>query len=211
MANHVQFNISIEGLTDEEFNSSIKMIKGTRNDYDGNPYDYEGYAEIENQPFMNNIVKSFDKEGYLNNSYDWYCTNIGAKWCNMEEIQDCYISGYSAWRQPVELVLNMLQYFANKHNDNVSATMTYEDEYRNFLGKTYFTTEKDEDDSWYSYESDEYETNADELADKFKERFPSIDIDADDFDWHDDFEVDGETIYPAEVMDELADEFWEST
>ena len=79
MANHVQFNISIEGLTDEEFNSSIKMIKGTRNDYDGNPYDYEGYAELENQPFMDNIVKSFDKEGYLNNSYDWYCTNIGAK------------------------------------------------------------------------------------------------------------------------------------
>ena len=211
MANHVQFNISIEGLTDEEFNSSIKMIKGTRNDYDGNPYDYEDYAEIENQPFMGSVDKSFDKDGYLQNSYDWYCREVGAKWCHLEEVQDGYISGYAAWRQPVELVSNILEYFANKYDDNVSATMTYEDEYRNFLGKTYFTTEKDEDDSWYSYESDEYETNADELADKFKERFPSIDIDADDFDWHDDFEVDGETIYPAEVMDELADEFWEST
>ena len=46
---------------------------------------------------------------------------------------------------------------------------------------------------------------------EFSEVIKKIDIDADDFDWHDDFEVDGETIYPAEVMDELADEFWEST
>ena len=207
MANHVYFNISIEGLTDEEFNSSVKMIKGTRNDYDGNPYDYEDYAEIENQPFMSNVDKSFDYGGYLNNSYDWYCREVGAKWCYLEEVQDCYISGYSAWRQPIELVLNILEYFANKYDDNITASMTYEDEFRNFMGKQYFDTEKYDD--WSSLEGDYTETDGGALVEQFQELYPSIDTEDGDF-WYNEYEVDGEKIYPNEVIDELADEFWES-
>ena len=209
MANHVYFTISIEGLTDEEFNSSIKTIKGTRNDYDGNPYDYEDYAEIENQPFMDNVDKSFDNDGYLNNSYDWYCTNVGAKWCNIEEMQDSYISGYSAWRQPVELVLVILQYFANKYDDNISATMTYEDEFRNFLGKQYFDTQKWDD--WDSIEGECNETDGEELVQLFNEMYPSIDTTVEDFDWHAEYEVEGHSVYPSEMLDQLADEFWESS
>ena len=209
MANHVYFNISIEGLTDEEFNSSIKTIKGTRNDYDGNPYDYEDYAEIENQPFMNNVDKSFDNDGYLNNSYDWYCKEVGAKWCHIEEMQDSYISGHSAWRQPVELVLNILQYFANKYDDNISATMTYEDEFRNFLGKQYFETQKWDD--WDSIEGECYETDGEELVQLFNEMYPSIDTTVEDFDWHAEYEVEGQSVYPSEMLDQLADEFWESS
>lgn len=209
MANHVYFTISIDGLTDEEFDSSIKIIKGTRNDYDGNPYDYEDYAEIENQPFMDNVDKSFDNDGYLNNSYDWYCTNVGAKWCNIEEMQGGYISGYSAWRQPVELVLVILQYFANKYDDNISATMTYEDEFRNFLGKQYFDTQKWDD--WDSIEGECNETDGDELVQLFNEMYPSIDTTVEDFDWHAEYEVEGHSVYPSEILDQLADEFWESS
>ena len=209
MANHVYFNISIEGLTDEEFNSSVKMVKGTRNDYDGNPYDYEDYAEIENQPFMGSVDKSFDKDGYLQNSYDWYCREVGAKWCHLEEVQDGYISGYAAWRQPVELVSNILEYFANKYDDNVSATMTYEDEYRNFMGKQYFETEKYDD--WESVEGDIYETDGEELIESFNEMYPSIDTTVEDFDWHGEYKVEGESVYPSEMLDQLADEFWESS
>ena len=208
MANHVYFNISIEGLTDEEFNSSVKMIKGTRNDYDGNPYDYEDCAEIENQPFMDNVDKSFDKGDYLQDSYDWYCREVGAKWCHLEEVQDCYISGYAAWRQPIELVLNILQYFANKYDDNITATMTYEDEFRNFMGKQYFDTEKYDD--WEAVEGEYHETDGAELVELFNEMYPSIDSTVEDFDWHAEYEVKGESIYPSEMLDQLADEFWES-
>tara|TARA_Y100000389_G_C17231254_1_gene398275 strand:+ start:124 stop:753 length:630 start_codon:yes stop_codon:yes gene_type:complete len=209
MANHVYFNISIEGLTDEEFNSSVKMVKGTRNDYDGNPYDYEDYAEIEKQPFMDNVDKSFDKDDYLLDSYDWYCREVGAKWCHIEEVHDCYITGYSAWRQPVELVLNILEYFANKYDDNVSATMTYEDEFRNFLGKQHFDTEKYDD--WDSVEGEIHETDGEELIELFNEMYPSIDTTVEDFDWHGEYEVEGESVYPSEMLDQLADEFWESS
>ena len=185
------------------------MVKGTRNDYDGNPYDYEDYAEIENQPFMGSVDKSFDKDGYLQNSYDWYCREVGAKWCHLEEVQDGYISGYAAWRQPVELVSNILEYFANKYDDNVSATMTYEDEFRNFMGKQYFETEKYDD--WESVEGDIYETDGEELIELFNEMYPSIDTTVEDFDWHGEYKVEGESVYPSEMLDQLADEFWESS
>lgn len=207
MANHVYFNIDIEGLTDEQFNEGIKTVKGTRNDYDGNPYDYEDWDYIENQPFMGDVSKTFDSDGELENSYDWYCENIGAKWCNIEDMENCYISGYSAWRQPHELVLNLLEWYANKFNVEVRASMTYEDEFRNFLGKQYYGTGHN-NLQWTSYEGDYEETDGDQLVEQFKERFPTLDVDAKDWDWYEEVVIDGETIYPYEVLDEIVDDFW---
>ena len=40
--------------------------------------------------------------------------------------------------------------------------------------------------------------------------YPSIDTTVEDFDWHAEYEVKGESIYPSEMLDQLADEFWES-
>ena len=208
MANHVYFTIQIEGIEDEQFNKSIKEEKVTRKDYDGNPYEVTEYVEIENQPFMEEVNKSFDEDGYLENSYDWYCNEIGAKWCNIEECQDGYISGYSAWRQPHELVINLIEHFAKKYDTEVTAWMTYEDEFRNFMGKQYFGSDKEQDEGWYSWEGDYLETDGDELVQEFNERFPDIDTTAEDFDWYDEVKIGGDVIYPNEVLDEIADNFW---
>ena len=207
MANHVYFTIQIEGIEDEQFNENIKEEKVTRKDYDGNPYEVTEYVEIENQPFMEEVNKSFDEDGYLENSYDWYCNEIGAKWCHIDECQDRYISGYSAWRQPHELVINLIEYFARKYDTEVTASMTYEDEFRNFMGKQYYGSDKCEDDRWYGWEGDYSETDGDQLMEQFRELYPSIDTDDEDF-WYGEYEVEGEKIYPSEVIDELADNFW---
>ena len=207
MANHVYFTIQIEGIEDEQFNENIKEEKVTRKDYDGNPYEVTEYVEIENQPFMEEVNKSFDEDGYLENSYDWYCNEIGAKWCHIDECQDRYISGYSAWRQPHELVINLIEYFAKKSDTEVTASMTYEDEFRNFMGKQYYGSDKEGVEGWYAWEGDYSETDGDELLEQFKELYPSIDTEDEDF-WHGEFEVEGEKIYPIEVVDELADDFW---
>jgi len=45
---------------------------------------------------------------------------------------------------------------------------------------------------------------------QFDELYPSLNSSDNDFEWHEEHEVDGETIYPYEVLDELADQFWES-
>ena len=208
MANHVHFTIHIEGIEDEQFNKSVKTEKRTIKDWNDNDMEITELLEIEEQPFMSNVSKEFDEDGDLKDSYDWYCNNVGAKWCHIEEMQDGYISGYSAWRQPHELVINILEFYATKYNTEVSASMTYEDEFRNFMGKQYYGTV--EDDGWIAWEGDYSETDGTELMEQFDELYPSLNSSDDDFEWHDEHEVDGETIYPYEVLDELADQFWEN-
>jgi hypothetical protein len=207
MANHVHFTIHIEGIDDEQFNKSVKTEKRTIKDWNDNDMEITELLEIEEQPFMSNVSKEFDEDGDLKDSYDWYCNNVGAKWCHIEEMQDGYISGYSAWRQPHELVINILEFYATKYNTEVSASMTYEDEFRNFMGKQYYGTV--EDDGWIAWEGDYSETDGTELMEQFDELYPSLNSSDNDFEWHEEHEVDGETIYPYEVMDELADQFWE--
>jgi len=210
MANHVYFTINVEGITDEQFNSEIKTETRTAKNWNDEEYTFEAICELEEQPFMDVGEKLYTEQGYMDNAYDWYCEHVGAKWCHVEECEDNYISGYSAWRQPHEMVLNMIQYFARKYDTEVSATMTYEDEFRNFLGKQYYGSDKCEDDGWYSWDGEYNETDNDALISTFNERFPDIDTEDDDFDWHEEVEVNGETIYPSEVLDEIVDEFWES-
>jgi len=146
MANHVHFTIHIEGIDDELFNKSVKTEKRTIKDWNDNDMEITELLEIEEQPFMANVDKEFDKDGHLIGAYDWYCNNVGAKWCHIEEMQDGYISGYSAWRQPNELVLNLLEFYTSEMAlggdvGSIGASMTYEDEFRNLLPKVTFGNE----------------------------------------------------------------------
>ena len=208
MANHVYFTISLDGLDEGQFEKHLATVKGKRKDYDGNEYEFEALDEIENQPYMSKVEKSFDKDGYLEGAYDWYCDNVGAKWCTIEECESDYISGYSAWRQPHELVLNILEFYANEYDKEVEAVMTYEDEFRNFLGKQYYGVSQDH--GWHAYEGDYQETDGDELVREFEKKF-GIDTSAKDFDWYDELQHEGETIYPNEELDTIVDEFWSTT
>ena len=213
MANHVHFTIQVQGIEDDQFNEGVKTEERTAKNYDNEDYTFNALVEIEEQPFMSNVSKEFDEDGDLKNSYDWYCNEVGAKWCHLDEAQDGYIAGYSAWRQPHELVINVIEYYANKYDTEVTASMTYEDEFRNFMGKQYYGSDKEQDESingWYAWEGDYNETDADELMVAFNELFPSIDTNSEDFDYYGEYEVDGETIYPNEVLDEIADRFWEN-
>jgi hypothetical protein len=209
MANHVYFTIHVEGLEDEQFQENVTYETRTGKNYKDEEYTYRELLEIEEQPFMSNVFKEFE-DGQLKDSYNWYCENVGAKWCNIDECEDSYISGYSAWRQPHELVLNLVEFFAKKYNTEVTASMTYEDEFRNFMGKQYYGTDKSEGD-WYSYEGDCIETDGDKLVEQFNERFPDIDTEVEDFDWYAEVKTGGDVIYPNEVLDELADDFWSKT
>jgi len=209
VANNVYFTIHVEGLEDEQFQEHVKYETRRGKNYNDEEYEYKALLEIEEQPFMSNVFKEFE-EGHLKDSYDWYCENIGAKWCHIEECEYGYIAGYSAWRQPNELVLNLIDFFAKEYDTEVTASMTYEDEFRNFMGKQYYGTDKSERD-WYSYEGDCIETDEDKLVEQFKERFPDIDTEVEDFDWYAEVKTGGDVIYPNEVLDELADDFWSKT
>jgi len=208
MANHVYFNIYVEGITEEQFNESVKHEEVERTYWNTDEkYTINEFVKLERQPFMQHLNPEFDEDDYLKDSYDWYCTNVGAKWCHVEDAEDCWMRGHSAWRQPNEMVLNLVQFLARKYDCEINAEMTYEDEFRNFVGKTYYGSGK-YDNEWEALEGDWEEITGDDLVDMFKEEYPNIDTDDEDFDWWEDNEE--YQINPQEQLDYMLEKWWES-
>ena len=203
MANHVYFNVEVEGLTEEQFNCLWKTEEVKYKNYNDEDCTRHDLIDLHNQPFMLKIERTEDEDGWIENSYNWYCNNIGAKWCHIEE-WECYptFSGYSAWSQPLYLVENLLEYASNRFGVEVSAKMTYEDEFRNFIGVDYFET-FEEDGEWFATSS-ENTINGDELTERVQKYF---DMEDDDFDWDDHSEELNRTA--SEYMDDLVYGFFE--
>lgn len=131
------------------------------------------------------------------NEEDWYmwgCNNIGAKWCHIEDRSEDYFSGYSAWSPPIPLVENLVQYIYDQVGGNVSAKMTYEDEFRNFVGITNYYVENGEvivdDDSF----------DGEDLVDLVEEAF-GLEVDSENFDWWE--------VYPIKIEGNYTGEDWE--
>tara|TARA_R110001592_G_scaffold24530_1_gene94389 strand:+ start:1128 stop:1751 length:624 start_codon:yes stop_codon:yes gene_type:complete len=202
MANHVYFNIDIDS-TDEGLNSFEKTLvttKRTQTNWEGTEIQVEELADIHDLAFMP-PVKGVDDHGYPIDSYQWYVDNVGAKWCTIEEWEPMHISGYSAWSAPVGLIENMASYIG-KADPSVSITMTYEDEFRNFVGVVVANK-----DGVQTVD----ELDGDELMALMKEHFDmSVDEElSDDFDWFGELEdVHGVMREPQEVMDDLVYDFF---
>lgn len=179
MANHVYFTIEFDNVKGTEFDSMWKTERREYEDYKGQMVKTNELVEIENLPCMELVEKSFDEDGNLEGSYDWYCNNVGAKWCNIED-WEYNVTGYSAWCTPAVMVQNMCIWLSTKYDRKVSAIMTYEDEFRNFFGRDEFESYKSDDEwdcSWYENSIDGNDLNA-----QVEVEFPSME--EDDFDWN---------------------------
>ena len=207
MANHVYFNISVEGLTEEQWDCLFKSEEHERPHWkEGEPpIKYHELIDLHEQPFMSNIAREYDEDGWIKESYQWYCDNIGAKWCNIEEWENHgYMHGYSAWSTPYQMVINMLEFASNKFNVELSAKMTYEDEFRNFIGVDHFETYKD--DEYYCAHDENY-IDGGELNTMLEEKL-QCDLNDDDFEWFDEYKDPG--IVPQEWTDELVYNFFDT-
>ena len=198
MANHVYFNIELS--LDAGQAELVEKLKNSCKENQGE-MQWLTYA-VEKLPIYST---PYDEDDW----YMWGCNNMGAKWVSCEEWNETTISGHSAWSPVVPLVENLIEYIHQEVGGQPSAKMTYEDEFRNFMGKQYYGCDKDGDEGWYAWEGEYNETDGTALCEQFDDLYPSLNSTEDDFEWHDEHEVDGETIYPYEVMDELADQFWE--
>ena len=101
MANHVSFYIT--ATEDVDFTESFKMHTYTRT-WEDSSWEVTEPIELEKQPFMQAAEPEFDEDDYLCDSYNWYCENVGAKWCNVEEVEETQVYGYSAWSPPIEML-----------------------------------------------------------------------------------------------------------
>ena len=165
MANHVSFYITSDSEVD--FTKEFKMHTYTRTYDETHSWEVTEQLELEKQNFMQAAEPEFDEDDYLCDSYNWYCTNVGAKWCNVEDVEETQVYGYSAWSPPIEMLGHLAKHM------KTFLRMNYEDEFRNFIGVAWA-----DEDGLTSFE----EIDGEELLETFLEDTGMEEL-PEDFDW----------------------------
>ena len=200
MANHVYYNIELS--LDEAGSELVKNLRDSIENEAGSEFKWKEW-NLEQLPIY---PKNYDE----NDWYSWGCEMMGAKWVTCEEFEDTHLTGYSAWSPIFPLVENLIQFISDNVGGEPTARMTYEDEFRNFVGVADFWVE--DGDVQYDYN----EIEGDELTTMVEELF-GMEVDSEEFNWWDDFPVvlDGSQFktdrwVPQEYIDELVYNFFDT-
>ena len=192
MANHVYFNIDLSldaGQTAlvEKLAESCKTKNGEM--------EWLSY-EVQELPIY--PVPYNEKDWY-----SWGCEQMGAKWIQVDDFNENMISGHSAWSPPIPFLENLIQYIYDQVGGMPSAKMTYEDEFRNFIGTFEVWIEEG------SVNSDYNEVDGAELNETMED-WSGWDTSSDEFSWWDLTKAkNGEEYEPQEVIDEMVYGFFE--
>lgn len=128
MANHVYQYVDIEANESalEEWQRIKQLVhdkleKEYPNDFlqDASP---EDYAPLIGMPKL-------EEE----HAWDWYCDNVGAKWCHITEAEDNYFCMYSAWSIADAFVEKLTEYLS-QWDPEIKLINQYDDEFYNFTG-----------------------------------------------------------------------------
>ena len=184
MANHVYFDIHFNEVDkDKVFKTELTKQWVV---------EMESPVEAYQQPFMANVEKTLDEDGWLEDSYDWHIDNIGAKWVSLDHADETTLSGYSAWSPPIQMLGHFSKFIGQ------TRIMTYQDEFRNFIGVAWGDTEGDSS----------YEELADDVIQLYLDKVGIEELPK-AHDWDDEVEVDGTTHIASELMDDLVYEWLE--
>ena len=192
MANHVYYNIDLsldagQSALVEKLGESCKTKNGEM--------EWISY-EVHTLPIY---PVPFNEDDW----YNWGCEQIGAKWIEMEEWEATYMSGHSAWSPPIPFITNLIQHIYNEVGGQPSAKMTYEDEFRNFVGVCEVWIAGDDVD-W-----DFYEAEGTEFIDCMEE-WSGWKTDDPDFEWWELKLAQGGGHYePQEVIDDMVYGFFQ--
>ena len=199
MANNVHYSMNFD-LDDGQ----VELLRGTMflvEQTNGNGYKEWTAEELPIYP------EKYDNEGW----YDWGCRNMGAKWCHIEDYEDNYLTGYSAWSPCNPMFEHLGQYIFDQVGGDVSGTLTYEDEFRNYIGKTTLYTDEGQ------VYLDVNEVDGEELNEIILEAFGQEEswFQSDEFDWWNEYEIKkgtyaGEKWEPQQYVDEVVYEFFDS-
>ena len=97
----------------------------------------------------------------------WYNANVGSKWCYLEEYDDDYLFGRSAWAAP-EAGLQWLANQLAKVDEDLIMNVSYEDEGPNFVGWMVFSG----DEIW----EEDYQED-DHFLEIVQESYPDVVVD----------------------------------
>tara|TARA_Y100000592_G_scaffold23979_1_gene37415 strand:- start:9347 stop:9952 length:606 start_codon:yes stop_codon:yes gene_type:complete len=130
MANHVYFNVDLS--VSEHSNKTNELTTelarlGTIISSETS----HGWTEYDS-----NLLPIYSVPFEEDNWYDWGIEHMGAKWVSIEDWDTSGVfSGHSAWSPIYPLVENLVRHLDEVLDTQVWAKFTYEDEFRNFIGK----------------------------------------------------------------------------
>ena len=130
MANHVYFNINLD-LDDGQVALLEETMKISETEN----------GEMKWKSWEPHLLPIYPVKYNEEDWYGWGCEQMGAKWVTIEDYNADNMSGHSAWSPPNPMLENLVQYIFDKVGGDVRATMTYEDEFRNYIGKSEFWIE----------------------------------------------------------------------
>ena len=192
MANHVYYNIDLsldagQSALVEKLGESCKTKNGEM--------EWISY-EVHTLPIYPVPYKEDDW-------YSWGCENIGAKWIEVDDWNEHYISGHSAWSPPTPFLHHLIQYIYDKVGGTPSAKMTYEDEFRNFIGVMHCYVDD-------GFVCDDIEEADGEDLNYTLEKWSGWDTSSEDFHWWELTKAKNGTEYePQEVIDDMVYGFFE--
>ena len=194
MANHVYFNIDLSldaGQTTLVENLG-EMCKTKNGEMEWLSY------EVQNLPIY---PVPYNEEDW----YSWGCEQMGAKWIQVDDWSEYGMSGHSAWSPPVPFLENFIQYIFDELGGMPTAKMTYEDEFRNFVGVMECWIDEDTGE----VNHDICEADGSELIETLEE-WSGWDTHNPEFSWWDLKEAkNGKEYEPQEVLDEMVYDFFE--
>jgi len=198
MANHVSNYITVIGneavidkFADEVANKTVEReIKN----WEGEPMTIQEHVGVDELSFM----PKYNED----DSYNWYCKNVGAKWAHIEDGADDYVNIVSAWSPVSDFCNHLVEYLASI-DPKVLIRHQYEDEFRNFVGIQIFW-----DDNGVAG-SDYEELQDSDMGEDMLEMFPDWEDDNfDHWDYHEKYDC-----VPGEAFDDYVwswmEEQWE--
>ena len=154
MANNVSFKVSFEQINEAAV-AKLQKLYGRFQSSDCN------FGDM----FVDGKAGSPTYED--TNAYGWYNDNIGTKWCYVEEYDEDYLFGRSAWAAPWEGLHWLAQQLGELDKDLIM-NVSFEDEMPNFAGWMVFSG----DELW-----EEDYVEEDHLLGIVQESYPDISTD----------------------------------
>ena len=138
MANYVNFTVNFDQINEAATAKLKELYARIRNEEDSHAWFSDMFVEGD---------LTYEDTG----KYEWTTANIGPKWCYLEEFDETFMNGTSAWCYPEEGITKLLEILEETDPDIITS-VTYEDENPNFVGCSIFEGSVQIDGLEYDYE-----------------------------------------------------------
>ena len=191
MANHVSSHLSVVSISEEGQKVWDKFVTGKLDEQ--RKKEESDYAEVHLGHYL---FEESDGE-FTNWDFNEMCEGVGAKWAYATDWDECGVATYSAW-SPVGPWAEMIAKEIGKVDPEVALTLTYTDEFPNFIGVAEYNKDGELDDHYIEW--DEFLQWMIGRNDELKEMW-----DEDSEDWKEDKEEEAIDLLSEIQWDEIVE------